>query len=508
MAISQAELQRQLATARAAGWDAICAEAEEGKGLPAGLLLAIASRETDMQDVVGDGGHGRGLFQIDDRAWPEWLAAHGAGAQGATPPVADAARHAAWILSDNLAFGRRHGVPPPLLLKFAVSGYNAGPGGALAGFEQGNSDLRTTGGDYAADVLDRLARMRGRPHRRRPAGRAATGDGILRVGSSGDPVTALKRRLERWFELDAPGEWDAFGVEPGPAFTAALERAVRVFQERRGLLVDGEVGPQTLGALGLAPAAQTLPGTLDLVLPAPVKRGSGGVQIRLVQGWLSLGGFQVAVDGEFGPATQRAVRELQEARGLPVTGVVDQVTFDALTAPMRRALQPLSPRGRSLGELTVAYAQRHLAAGAREVGGQNRGPWVRLYTGGMEGPDWPWCAGFATFCLRQAAATLGAPMPLPSTLSCDAIAAGGRAAGSFLASPGAAARKRIAPGSFFLRRDTSGRLQYAHTGLVTEVDADSFRSIEGNTNDDGSAEGYEVCARIRGYGGMDFVLVS
>jgi hypothetical protein len=32
-------------------------------------------------------------------------------------------------------------------------------------------------------------------------------------------------------------------------------------------------------------------------------------------------------------------------------------------------------------------------------------------------------------------------------------------------------------------------------------------TIEGNTNDEGSREGHEVCARTRGYDGEDFVLI-
>ncbi len=39
------------------------------------------------------------------------------------------------------------------------------------------------------------------------------------------------------------------------------------------------------------------------------------------------------------------------------------------------------------------------------------------------------------------------------------------------------------------------------------ADADVFHTIEGNTNDDGSRNGYEVCARRRGYGKKDFVLL-
>jgi hypothetical protein len=46
---------------------------------------------------------------------------------------------------------------------------------------------------------------------------------------------------------------------------------------------------------------------------------------------------------------------------------------------------------------------------------------------------------------------------------------------------------------------------WTHTGIVVSTSAETFKTIEGNTNDDGSREGYEVCARTRGYSNMDFI---
>ena len=49
-----------------------------------------------------------------------------------------------------------------------------------------------------------------------------------------------------------------------------------------------------------------------------------------------------------------------------------------------RALKPISSRGRSLNELVIAFAEQHMNEHPREIGGQNRGPWVRLYMKGKE----------------------------------------------------------------------------------------------------------------------------
>lgn len=236
-----------------------------------------------------------------------------------------------------------------------------------------------------------------------------------------------------------------------------------------------------------------------------VARGAPGARARVVQEWLSLHGVKVGIDGDFGPATEAAVRLFQQRAGLPQTGVVDRATFDRLVAPMAAALRPLAPPpGATLGALTVAYARQHLAQRPREVGGENRGPWVRLYMDGNEGKDWLWCSGFATYVQRQAAVTLGVAVPVARTFSCDELAGHARRAACFVA--GCPDFRRITPGSLFLVRKTDRDWQ--HVGIVTAAERDAFHTIEGNTNDDGAREGYEVCERVRAYAGKDFVLVA
>ncbi len=66
---------------------------------------------------------------------------------------------------------------------------------------------------------------------------------LLRVGSSGQNVLTLQQKLQ-----------DA-GFSPGPLdgdFGPLTERALRTYQQRNGLEVDGVVGPATAGALGMS----------------------------------------------------------------------------------------------------------------------------------------------------------------------------------------------------------------------------------------------------------------
>jgi hypothetical protein len=57
----------------------------------------------------------------------------------------------------------------------------------------------------------------------------------------------------------------------------------------------------------------------------------------------------------------------------------------------------------TLGEHALGVALRELVAGAREVGGDNRGPFVKKYLApsGL-GEGFAWCAAFVSWCVREA----------------------------------------------------------------------------------------------------------
>jgi hypothetical protein len=243
-----------------------------------------------------------------------------------------------------------------------------------------------------------------------------------------------------------------------------------------------------------------------LTIDQPIEQGAKGKTVRAVQEWLGLQGIHTAIDGGYGPATATAVGMFQSQNRLRSTGVVDKATFERLAAPMAAALEPImAAADDTLGAVVIAYAQQHLAQHPREIGGQNRGPWVRLYMAGNEGAEWPWCAGFATFTLKQACDTVGCAMPIGSTVSCDLLAASAQENDCFVRGAVTRDRSRVKPGSLFLSRRTAG--DWVHTGIVVRLEEDVFHTIEGNTNDSGDREGYEVCARVRGYKDKDFVTV-
>ena len=247
--------------------------------------------------------------------------------------------------------------------------------------------------------------------------------------------------------------------------------------------------------------------TKELDWTGNVQNGARGLKARRVQEWLGLQGESVDVDGDFGTATETAVRRFQAREGVPVTGLVDEPTFVRLTAPMRNALRPIPANGRRLGQLVVAYAQQHMAQSPREIGGDNMGPWVRLYNG-ADGPEQKWCAGFVSTILRLACATMSTSLPITPSVSCDELAGSAKRNGRFLAEKDVAANGGVAAGMLFLVRSKKNTKDWVHTGIVTGTQGDDvFLTIEGNTDHAGSSNGFEASARTRGFDRKDFVVV-
>src|SRR5690606_26328632 len=66
--ITQGQFEQQVKNARKQ-WPFI-EEIERKHGMPAGFLYAVGSRETNLRNILGDGGNGVGVWQRDKRWWP------------------------------------------------------------------------------------------------------------------------------------------------------------------------------------------------------------------------------------------------------------------------------------------------------------------------------------------------------------------------------------------------------------------------------------------------------
>lgn len=117
----------------------------------------------------------------------------------------------------------------------------------------------------------------------------------------------------------------------------------------------------------------------------------------------------------------------------------------------------------------------------------NAGPFVEPIqkTTGNKPPD-PWCASFVAYA---GVSSFGDSWPLPKTASCQALYEYGKKHGLLVTDP--------QPGDVFLLWYPKLR-RYAHTGVLTGVLPDGkVATVEGNTTNDGSREGWRVLERTR-----------
>ena len=120
----------------------------------------------------------------------------------------------------------------------------------------------------------------------------------LRKGVSGEPVRLLQEKL---------------GVPADGIFGPATEAALKAYQQKNGLAVDGIAGPDTFSRMGLG----------ELVLLAPGTRGEAVKKLQTALG--------IPADGQFGPATEKALIAFQTANGLEADGLAGPKTLSKIS---------------------------------------------------------------------------------------------------------------------------------------------------------------------------------
>lgn len=138
---------------------------------------------------------------------------------------------------------------------------------------------------------------------------------VLRRGSQGDDVKYLQKLLN-YYLASNPLKIDGI-------FGAKTEVAVKEVQEIFGLQADGIVGSKTWYYLIAFSAPASLP---------TLRRGSKGDAVKFLQERLSLMGYSLVIDGEFGAKTEAAVKQFQTDCGLTVDGIVGPKTWTAMFA--------------------------------------------------------------------------------------------------------------------------------------------------------------------------------
>jgi peptidoglycan hydrolase-like protein with peptidoglycan-binding domain len=136
----------------------------------------------------------------------------------------------------------------------------------------------------------------------------------LRLGASGPDVRLLQELLR---------EQNVYEGSISGFFGSRTQAAVRQFQLENGLNVDGIAGRRTLAALESGRRSDRRNVTL--------RPGSFGSRVRELQERLKAAGFYTGrLDGYYGFGTEQAVRRLQRANSLAVTGIANRKTLVAL----------------------------------------------------------------------------------------------------------------------------------------------------------------------------------
>ena len=191
----------------------------------------------------------------------------------------------------------------------------------------------------------------------------------LRRGSTGSNV----EQVQFWLSDLAQFDSSLPAVTVDGSYGAATERAVRAFQQKQSLTADGVVGRTTWNALYAAwlEAQSDLGGT---AWPGTaLRRGSTGMEVRLVQFWLRLAADNysglptVTVDGSYGPATVSAVTAFQNEFALAADGVTGRSTWNKLKEVALAVANKIVDYNVTPGQFTATVRQGSSGTAVRAV---------------------------------------------------------------------------------------------------------------------------------------------
>ena len=201
----------------------------------------------------------------------------------------------------------------------------------------------------------------------------------------------------------------------------------------------------------------------------------------------------VKIDGDFGNFTLSALKMFQarnvDSKGNPLTsdGKAGAMTWAALFPESTNNAVPKSSSDLLNRAIKIANSQIGVI---EKPPHSNRGKEIDEYIkcAGLNPGNYAWCAAFVYWCFNGASIELGKENPLVRTPG--VIAHWNKTKGvKLLAADAIQNPATIKPGFIFIMDCGKGQ---GHTGIVESVKDGYMTTIEGNTNNGESREGYGV----------------
>ncbi len=198
----------------------------------------------------------------------------------------------------------------------------------------------------------------------------------LRLGSSGDAVRRIQFQLNR-----ISGNYPLIPKIPiiDGVFGVSTDDAVKEFQKTFNLTQDGVVGKATwyqiqeifvaVKRLGAVDSEGQTIQDISKQYKGQLALGDRGDSVKVLQYYLKLIGVfnnaipDIAIDGIFGSATVSAVEAFQRYYDLPITGTVNEATWNLISNVYLEMINSISLQ--QVGLETVPYPGEPLRQGSR-----------------------------------------------------------------------------------------------------------------------------------------------
>lgn len=200
---------------------------------------------------------------------------------------------------------------------------------------------------------------------------------FLSYGEKSEVVMACQQRLK---------DLGYMTTTPDGTYGDDTASAVKQFQSRNDLVVDGYLGPSTRILLNSSDAQ-----------PNGLMLGEQGDTVTRIQKLLNQYGYLAAanITGYYGEVTEKAVKSFQSNNGLSADGSVGQLTMNKLTGTSVKKAGTTSSSTSKGGTVKGGSGVSGLLSIARSKLG-------RPYVWGAKGPSSFDCSGFVYWCLNQA----------------------------------------------------------------------------------------------------------